>query len=223
MMIKKFSKLALHSVAAVAAMGVFMCGATQTAAAEEWNTPLFTAEASKQFPTVIANDSSQTIVKLLVRDRDSDCIQIWSDGSSKKEVYDWEKIEQKAEYDLERRLVLNIAPGQWAQHNFSQNKMISDSIGEENSQRLVDVQVTLADGRMLELDKIDICTQDVVLTDAGLKVINIAKTPSTVPADVNAGSTYFHNQQPQGRKAAEPPKDIPKGYAMVGGQLVKWE
>ena len=213
----KFSKLAMHSIAAMAAMGIFMSGATQTAAAEELQ--VYTAEAAKQVPTVIANDSSQIIAKLLVRDRDRDCTETWSDGSSQQEFYDWDKIDKKAEYELGRTPVLNIAPGQWAQYIFSQYNIF---FGEENGPRLVDVQVTLADGRVLELDKVDIRTQDVVLTDAGLKAINIVKTPAPLPADVNVGSTYFHNQQPKGRKEAERIKDIPKGYAMVSGELVKW-
>lgn len=197
---KKLSKLALHSVAAVSAMSIFMSGTTQTAAAaEEWQ--VYTTYAANMLPTVIANDSSQVIVKLLVRDRDDDSDFI------NKTVYDWDQIEKSAAYDMRKGIVRNIAPGQWAQYNLGQEPMQPRMIGDNSTQRLVDVQVTLADGRVLELDKVDICTKDIVLTDEGLRAVNIAKKPSPTPDRVNVGSSYFHNHQPQGLKAAEPRKE----------------
>lgn len=197
----KFSKLAMHSIAAMAAMGIFMSGATQTAAAEEWY--VYESESVKLFPTVIANDSSQAIAKLLVFAR--------ANGS----FLGWDKVEKSAAYDSRIGIVRNIAPGQWAQYNLSEDISFDDG-------SKVDVQVTLADGRVLELDSIDIRTQDVVLTDNGLMAISAAKTPAPMPDDVKPGSNYFHNHQPQGLKDPEPTKDIPSGYAVIDGELVKW-
>lgn len=205
---RKFAKLALHSVAAVAAMSVFICGATQTVAAEEWY--VYEASASNMVPTVIANDSSQVILKLLVRDRD------WDTNFS--DVYSWEKIDKTAPYDMHKGIVRNVSPGQWAQYNITQ-----DNNGNVGNQRLIDVQVTLADGRRLELDNIDILTEDVVLTDEGLLRVKAAKNPSPQPADVTPGSYYFRSHRPQGCKEPDPYKDIPQGYVMVDGELVKWE
>lgn len=179
----KFSKLAMHSIAAMAAMGIFMSGATQTVAAEEWY--VYESESSKLFPTVIVNDSSQAIARLLVYDREY--------GS----FLGWDHMEEEASYNSLIKIVRNIAPGQWAQYNINGNSSYADGL------RIVDVQVKLADGRVLELDGIDIRRQDVVLTDDGLMAISVAKTPAPMPDDVKPGSSYFHNHQPQGLKDPE--------------------
>lgn len=197
---RDFRKSALRGATAAAVMGALMCGMVPTAAAEE-ETGAFSVQASKLLPTVIANDSSQTIVKLLVRDRDSDCDFI------NNSVFDWRQIEENSAYDSRRPIVRNLASGYWAQYNISEEKDIA-RIGDAGSQRLIDVQATLADGRVLELDKIDVCTKDIILTDAGLETVSIAKKASATPAIVQDGSKYFRTQQPKGYQAAESVKAV---------------
>ena len=62
--------------------------------------------------------------------------------------------------------------------------------------RMFDVRVTLADGSVLEVDNVELFTQDVVLTDNGLKVVEVHKVSAESPDMVQA-SGYFNAHSPR--------------------------
>ena len=178
-------KKVMSGLAALAAAGVIMAGSPQQVEAEEWYT--YTAVAVQQVPAVIANDSSQTIVQLLVRDQDED--HAFYPGP----VLSWEEIE-RGESRAMLNVIRNLEPGQWAQYSLVQKSEMAGSYAQPK--RMFDVRVTLADGSVLEVDNVELLSQDVVLTDNGIKIVDVHKVSAQSPDTVQVAG-YFNAQSPR--------------------------
>ena len=178
-------KKVMSGLAALAAAGVIMAGSPQQVEADEWDA--YAVVAVQQVPAVIANDSSQTIVQLLVRNQDED--HAFYPGP----VLNWEEIERGGSR-AGLNIIRNLEPGQWAQYSLVKKSEMAGPCAQPK--RMYDVKVTLADGSVLEVDNVELLSQDVVLTDSGLKVVDVHKVSAQSPDMVQA-SGYFNAHSPR--------------------------